>query len=240
MPIKMTYFYPKNRVNAQDKLSFLQILPLILLFLGTIVLNIRGFEDIKSSPLNWTVVHKVLALVFFVLSVLGYISITKKNIKLKSPALKLYFVYIVLGFFSLLRTDFLGYSAWKLFEVSAAFIMAMYIFNISWNKPQLALRYYDLLLKIILFLLASCILGIFLDPANAFMRPSSYHDAYLNYQLVGWLFNINSNSLGLMSGMIISISLLRVFSRKHYYNFGNRIFWLFVLITAVFLFIFSQ
>lgn len=219
------------------KRNLFTYLPLYFVFLSSIVLGIRDYSEIESSPISVEVIHKIIfmSLAFFLIFM--YLSLRRKLfVKLQLPLL-LYFIYILLAIFSLIQSKLLEYSGWKIFEISTTFFLAIYIMGTSKNQANLAIKWYETTLKIIFFIVALAIVGLIISPSNALKPPTSIGEAFLNYQLIGYIINTNPNSLGMLSAILLIVSICRLSLSPHQFS---RKYWGMIAISAFFVMVLAQ
>jgi O-antigen ligase len=222
-------------VLSYNKRKFLPYLPLYLIFLSNVVISIRDYEEIETSPVSLGVIHKIISLIVAFCFIFVYILYNKKlTIKLPLP-LKLYLYYLMLGFFSLSQAQIVGYSIWKLFEVVTTFIFAIYIIVSSAKQPKVGILWYEKTLRIILIIVLLALVGLIINPTKALAPPTSKGEAFLNYQLNGYIINTNPNSLGLLASILLMVSICRL------YLFNNRKnYWLTIFLLSFFVMVLSQ
>jgi O-antigen ligase len=214
--------------------------PVYLLLIGLLLFATRDFEAVTRGPIDLSNLHKVFANVMAALW-LGIFFLMRGLPKRWTPTHRLYFVFLLSGYLSsILYSANLGYSSWKLFEVSLAFAASLYVLRGAEQDPHLAYRFYCLLLSFFRFLLLATIIGVFLFPDEAMRSPISdesiteYGAPILPYQVYGAIIIINPNTLGAIAAILSLVHFARLMQRQ----FGVRNWvWLFIGITFL---IFSQ
>jgi O-antigen ligase len=223
-----------ERIKGNRLLNYI---PLLLIFLSTVVFTMRSYSDIVEKPLSLGVVHKVIFMVGAFCLMIFYL-LTRKRLFVRLPMpLVLYGVYIVLGFFSLAYAEQLPYSVWKLFEVITAFVLAVYIIAVSNAGRKQGKAWYNASLAMVVLIIIMAVVGLLISPSTALEPPSSIREAFLNYRLVGYIINTNPNSLGLLSAILLIVSLCRLSLSN-----GNprKKYWILVALLSLFVIVLSQ
>jgi O-antigen ligase len=217
-----------------------RLLPIYLLLIGLLLFATRDFEAATRGPVDMGNLHKIVANLIAAIF-LGAFFLLKGLPEKWTPTHKLYFVFLLSGLLSsILYSSNIGYSIWKLFEVSLAFAASLYVLKISENDPQIALRFYVLLLNFLRFLLLATVIGALVLPAEAIRSPisdesiASYGSPILPYQIYGAILMVNPNSLGAIAAILFVVHVVRLMEGQ---SAVENAVWIFIALTFL---LFSQ
>ncbi|MBN1816162.1 MAG: hypothetical protein JW828_02305 [Sedimentisphaerales bacterium] len=180
--------------------TFRKTLPLWLLIGSFIVLSSgEDYSTIEEKPFRLTVAHKLVLLPLA--SFLGIYSllITCKYKSWPKPAkpVCLYVLYLLINIVFLPFSQNIGYSAWKLFETTTS-VLVVYAMVCTVG----ARRTLTILLMGILAMICFVWLGVLLSPSKGLMLDK-YANHYIPFNLHGYLIGLNSNSIGLLSAVLL-------------------------------------
>lgn len=186
-------------------------LPAYFVFAGFILLQTRDYASASSALLDAGNAHKVIANLCAA-GLLAYYFL-RFGISLKwGGAQKAYFTYLMCALLSSVAFSSQPlYSLWKLFEVSLVFMLSIFVLGRSGKVPGYPLFLYETSIRFIQLLLISTFIGALLYPNEAIRAPISeesmliYGDPLLPYQIAGVIFQINPNSVGAFSAVILFI-----------------------------------
>lgn len=196
---------------------------MLLVFVSLLLFEIRDFSQTNQNPISISNIHKVLALVFasiFTLTFFLLRGLPKQWAVFQTGFL----LYVLLGVLSsLVFSSNVFFSLWKLLEVSTVLMLSLYVLTLGKKTPFLASRFYELCLLFFKFMLIVTAIGALIYPNEAIHSPLSdesmavYGAPLLPYQIFGTILQINSNSLGAMSAILL-------FVYAHKFMTGNRSF----------------
>ncbi len=129
------------------------------------------------------------------------------------------------------------YSFWKLAEIFAVFIFGVYVWNLSYRSSIVASRFYERIVDFFKLLLIATVLNIIFLPGSAIQPPVSSREAFLPFQFVCIVPQINPNSLGLLSAVVLFISLIRFVKLSDKKIMSSNLIW---ILFAFLLLIFAQ
>lgn len=182
-----------------------------LVFASLILFKTRDFEEAVANPLSATNLHKVIAVVFAI----GYFSIhlLMRGIPRRVSQFQAgYLVYIALGITSsLIYSQEKIYSIWKILEVSSVLLLSLYVSSTCLKRPSASNDFYEICLAFLKFLMVVTAIGALIYPSEAFRSPLSegslavYGTPLLPYQLFGTLIQLNPNSLGAISAILLFV-----------------------------------
>jgi hypothetical protein len=177
-------------------------LPLYILFIPFILLSSGQSTLEESSSISLSNIHRVISLSVIMIFFIFYI-IKNKKINIPPELFRSYGIYILIGIISaLLFSNALVYSMWKLFELTAMYLLVLYIWMITKKNFDYIYNFYDKTLLFMKVLLFSLLFSMVLDPSNAFERISA-EGAIFPYRLQGTIVVLNSISIGTFSAFFI-------------------------------------
>ncbi len=210
----------------------MRFVPIWLLFVSQLMFQTRNFAEASATPIDVWNVHRTLAIVLATV-VCGLYLAARGVPRRWPPAVVFFACYLAVGVISLVHSSQLLYSCWKLTELLAALLVALYVLRQSAADPSFAGRCYGLWLHFVRFLVAMAILGAVIDPSAALTPPMS--DALaagfngtplLPVQLYGTLFIVNANTLGVMAAILLFTDGMTALAERRM-TFG-RALWLLV------------
>ena len=219
-------------------ISFKYYIPLYLIFISLLLLATRDFEAAKSSAVDITNIHRLISIP---LSIFISLYILSKQTKVRSKfplPLRLFSLYWFVGIISaFFYSNWLGYSLWKILEITADLVLFFYSWSLLNKFPNILEEFFN---KIILFfkiLLLSVLASIVVMPNLAIRPPTAYGDAFLPYQIFGTIIQLNANSIGMISAIILYVSLTKLIDKRPKNILSFNLFW--IILSSIFV-IFAQ
>ncbi|MFK7780480.1 MAG: O-antigen ligase family protein [Candidatus Gracilibacteria bacterium] len=219
--------------ETSEQLSWNYYIPLYLIFISLLLFTTRDFNQTQQSAIGLSNIHKIISVPLAIVMVLYYFLQKLKFRKLPIP-LFFYILFIftaVIG--SLLTSNWLVYSLYKLLEVVAVLMTINYFWDLSYNNKKILKNIYELTIKFYKLLIIVSLLGAIIYPKIAIRPPSLYQEAYLPFQLFGSIIAINANSLGMIGAVVFYISFISFSKEKT----GVGLLW---LILSLIIVIFAQ
>lgn len=197
----------KVNVSERQKIPTVYTLPLYFILFALMLFGGRTLIEAQENPLSLSRLNRFVGIILALVIILFYF-LKKGRIKKNIPIpIILYGIFVFLAFLSsLMFSDWVWYSLWKTFEIFTVFLWSVFLWDLSSKYKDLPIQSYEVILKFLKFLLLTVIAGAFIFPNLAFLYNSK---ALLPYQLRGILITINPNSLGLMSSLVLFVSLKR-------------------------------
>ena len=207
---------------------------IFLIFLSLVIFQTRSFSEAENSSVGLSNLHKIVS-ILLVLGLSIHYLLTFGYRRIKNKALALYGIYLFVGILStLLYSNWIGYSLWKLAELFSVFFSVLFIYELSKINFFYYQYAFNILLKYYKYFILLTIFGIVIFPSLAIRPPSQFQDAFLPYMLHGSIAKINSNSLGMMAAIIFFTNTVDYFNSK---NKKSIIIW---LIISFLILIFAQ
>ncbi|HEX8909751.1 MAG TPA: O-antigen ligase family protein [Anaeromyxobacteraceae bacterium] len=198
----------------------MRFVPVGLLFVSQLMFRERNFSEALSTPVDAWNVHRTVAVVLAA-AIAGLYLAARGVPRRWPPALAFFACYLAVGVISLVHSSQLLYSCWKLTELLAALLVALYALRQSAADPSFAGRCYDLWLLFVRLLVATAILGALVDPSAALTPPMSDELAagfsgrpLLPVQLYGVLFIVNANTLGVLAAVLLFTDVMSALEER--------------------------
>ena len=217
---------PVSYGEPQSRLEILSAsLPLYLLGAASFVYSSGdSLGTIQSVPIRISVAHKLVLLpIVFLLALNNFRHSRHPAFQVPLP-IWLYSVYVCSGVVSIFVSSYLGYSSYKVFEISTAVLAAIAVAYRAGPKRAL-----QAILAVWSFKLILVWIGIIIAPSLAII--SYYEEAPIPYYLNGFLVGWNSNSIGCV-GVILFMSYLLVWQHR---SRLLRYCWLALLAVTIFI-----
>lgn len=201
-----------------------------LIFFSLIIFQTRSLSEAEDSSISLLNLHKIISVVLLFAISIHFVIKNRFKTK-KNKILIFYGLYIFIGLIStIFFSNWIGYSIWKLIEVSSVFFTVLYIYKLSTNNFYYLQYSFNLILKYYKFLIIISIIGVFILPDIAIRPPSQYQESFLPYMLHGAIAKINSNSLGMLAAIILFTSIVDYFDSN---NKGKILLWIFISIIVL-------
>ena len=202
-------------------------LPILLIFISLVLFSTRDFSQAYQSAIDVTNVHKVAAVVIVTLLLTGYL-VMRGIPRGWSNIQKYYLGYIIIGIASsILYSQWILFSLWKILEVSAVFLLSLYVLSVGRRDQTFPISFYELVLSFYKFLVLVTLLGVVFFPEEAIRSPLSdesletYGTPLVPYQIFGVIIHINPNSLGTISAILLFVYIQRLLAGDH--RIGNKV-----------------
>lgn len=217
--------------------SRVRLLPVYLVLVSLVLLRTRAYEEVAGTPIQASNLHKTIA-VALALSLSAYHLLSRGVPRRRPAALDLFALYLATGTVSALRSGQSLYSWWKLGEVAAVFLTALYVLRLSRDDPSRAVRGFELWLTFLRALIVTALAGAAIFPGEALHSPLSEQtlgargDAFLPVQLTGVLVKVNANSLGVMASILLFSDVVRWTNARRFRTAG-RALWIALLVVVL-------
>ena len=186
-------------------------IPVYLVFVSLLQFVGRDFSQAQQSPIELGNLHRVTAIV------LALVLLVKHSFSLSMTSVqKAYFAYIAVASISVVFSPLPLFSVWKIAEISAVFLLSVYVFHAARHSPAYAYHFYDLTLTFFKVLVGAALVGVVIFPSASLQAPmgeasiEAYGAPILPYQVSGQILQVNPNSLGVMAAVLSFVSVMRL------------------------------
>ena len=118
-----------------------------LIFFSLIIFQTRSLSEAEDSSISLLNLHKIISVVLLFAISIHFVIKNRFKTK-KNKILIFYGLYIFIGLIStIFFSNWIGYSIWKLIEVSSVFFTVLYIYKLSTNNFYYLQYSFNLILK---------------------------------------------------------------------------------------------
>ncbi len=211
---KHKYLENSNGLNLPI-LPWHYFIPLYCIFISLLLFVSRDLSAAQASPIAISNIHRVICIPTSIAYTLLYF-LTYKKFRKPNFALRLFFYYIAIGLISsFLFSSWFLYSIWKLLEIIAVLLTAMYAWSLEFKYQGTLIVFYKKTITFFRFILLSVLASIIIMPNAAIQKASTIEAAFLPIRISGPLININSISVGIISAFISYIIIIKYIYNKN-------------------------
>lgn len=205
-------------MKISDELSFpaesnapqfriVEYLPVALALFSILTFSSRDFTDAQKQLFNLGNITRMICVPSCYL-VIFYEILNKRlfRIPVRPLAICMFFVYWIVGAFSLVYSEWMIYGLVKFFEYFLLPAVAYYTINIEYYNKGFSKWFYEKTLNFFEFMLASVIVGFFISPSSALDFGTKYGGlkyAVIPFRILGYLINVSTTSVSFLSAILL-------------------------------------